>query len=373
MAELYARHGMSMGTQMLVGCLPLLLTMPFLIAFYRVLQVSIELRGARFLWIPDLSQKDPLFLTPVLMGVSMFVMQKMMPTAMDPAQQRIMMIMPVVLSVMFLWAPAGLNLYWLASNVCSIVQQGITMSPAGAGAGPGAASASGRADEGPDLQRRQHRGGAGAGRAALGLPREALRYVVLEPGRRAPAASRRTPARIAVLHDDPEKARVSAAGGRGPRPAGGGGAAPARDPRGARGRPRRLPGAGGAGGRGGGPARAPRRPGPPRLLGGDGEALAALDHLLRRILRPRGTRPRLIVWCEGWRERRDDALRERALELARAVREDGQPRRLEPLNSYERRIVHVAVAELAGLTTFSVGEGHERRVTIAPGRKADPS
>jgi YidC/Oxa1 family membrane protein insertase len=126
-AALYARHGMSMGTQMLVGCLPLLLTMPFLIAFYRVLQVSIELRGAPFLWIPDLSKGDPLYLTPVLMGASMFVMQKMTPTAMDPAQQRIMMMMPVVLVVMFHAAPAGLNLYWLASNLCAIVQQGVTL------------------------------------------------------------------------------------------------------------------------------------------------------------------------------------------------------------------------------------------------------
>jgi YidC/Oxa1 family membrane protein insertase len=127
MMELYERHGMSMGTQMVVGCLPLLLTMPFLIAFYRVLTVSIELRGAPFLWVTDLSRKDPLFLMPVLMGVSMFLMQKMMPTAMDPAQQKIMMIMPAALSFMFLWAPAGLNLYWLASNLCSIVQQGVTM------------------------------------------------------------------------------------------------------------------------------------------------------------------------------------------------------------------------------------------------------
>lgn len=126
-AELYARHGMNMSTQMLVGCLPLLLTMPFLIAFYRVLQVSIELRGAPFLWIADLSHRDPYFITPVLMGLSMFLMQKMMPSAMDPAQQKIMMIMPAALSVMFLWAPAGLNLYWLASNLCSIVQQGITL------------------------------------------------------------------------------------------------------------------------------------------------------------------------------------------------------------------------------------------------------
>jgi len=125
---LYARHGMSMSTQMTVGCLPILLTMPFLIAFYRVLMVSIDLRGADFLWIPDLSQKDPLYLTPILMGVSMLVMQRMTPTAMDPAQQRIMLIMPVVLVAMFFAAPAGLNLYWLASNLCSIVQQGLTLS-----------------------------------------------------------------------------------------------------------------------------------------------------------------------------------------------------------------------------------------------------
>jgi YidC/Oxa1 family membrane protein insertase len=127
MARLYARHGMSMSTQMTVGCLPLLLTMPFLIAFYRVLQVSIELKGAPFLWIADLSQKDPLFITPVLMGASMFLMQRLTPTAMDPAQQKVMMLMPVMLMVMFFAAPAGLNLYWLSSNLCSIVQQGVTM------------------------------------------------------------------------------------------------------------------------------------------------------------------------------------------------------------------------------------------------------
>jgi YidC/Oxa1 family membrane protein insertase len=126
-AALYAKHGMSMGSQMMVGCLPLLLTMPFLFAFYRVLTVSVELRGAPFLWISDLAQKDPLFLTPVLMGVSMFVMQKMTPTTMDPAQQRIMMLMPLMLAGMFLWAPAGLNLYWLTSNLWSILQQGLSM------------------------------------------------------------------------------------------------------------------------------------------------------------------------------------------------------------------------------------------------------
>jgi YidC/Oxa1 family membrane protein insertase len=127
MTKLYAKHDMNMGTQMIVGCLPILLTMPFLIAFYRVLTVSIALRGASFLWIPDLSQKDPLFLTPVLMGASMYLMQKMLPSTLDPAQQRVMMIMPLMLSGMFLWAPAGLNLYWLASNLFSIIQQGLTL------------------------------------------------------------------------------------------------------------------------------------------------------------------------------------------------------------------------------------------------------
>jgi len=127
MGVLYAKHGMSMSSQMLVGCLPLLLTMPFLFAFYRVLMISVELRGAPFLWIPDLSQKDPLFVTPVLMGVSMYAMQKMTPSTLDPSQQRIMMLMPVMLAGMFLWAPAGLNLYWLTANIWSLLQQIVEM------------------------------------------------------------------------------------------------------------------------------------------------------------------------------------------------------------------------------------------------------
>jgi YidC/Oxa1 family membrane protein insertase len=124
---LYAKHGMSMSSQMTVGCLPLLLTMPFLFAFYRVLSVSVELRGASFLWVPDLAAKDPLFVMPVVMGLTMFVMQKMTPTAMDPGQQRVMMLMPLMLAGMFLWAPAGLNLYWLTSNVWSVAQQFVEM------------------------------------------------------------------------------------------------------------------------------------------------------------------------------------------------------------------------------------------------------
>jgi YidC/Oxa1 family membrane protein insertase len=127
-SALYARHGMSMGTQMTMGCLPILLTMPFLFAIYQVLKISIDLRGASFLWIPDLSHKDPIFLTPLLMGASMLLMQRITPTTADPAQQRIMTLMPIVFMVMFFAAPAGLNLYWLSSNACSIVQQGVTRS-----------------------------------------------------------------------------------------------------------------------------------------------------------------------------------------------------------------------------------------------------
>ncbi len=201
----------------------------------------------------------------------------------------------------------------------------------------------------------------------LGLPREKLRYVVLDPGQPAGRGLSPTPARIAILHDDPAPARPSSAGQPSyaePPPE----AVPLLleilhalekaldDSLGVEVREEEEQGL------------VVRIEGPGRrwLLGEGGEALAALDHLLRRILQAQGHPTRLTLWCEGWRERRDAALRERVLVLARAVREDGQPRRLEPLNAYERRIVHMAVAELGGLTTFSEGEGHERFVTIAP-------
>jgi YidC/Oxa1 family membrane protein insertase len=126
MQALYARHGIGMSAQF-VGCLPMLITMPFFFAFYRVLDVLIELRGAPFLWMPDLSQKDPLYLAPILMAVSMFAMQKMTPSGADPTQQRMMLLMPLVFVSFLFWAPAGLNVYWLASNLCAMVQQGLTM------------------------------------------------------------------------------------------------------------------------------------------------------------------------------------------------------------------------------------------------------
>ncbi len=106
-------------------------------------------------------------------------------------------------------------------------------------------------------------------------------------------------------------------------------------------------------------------PGCAMLLEEEGEVFRALEHVLQRAFRSRLESGRLAVECEGYRNHRDGRLREQALELARAVEADGTARRTEPLNSYERRIVHMVVSELRGLETYSVGEGADRRVTIA--------
>jgi len=121
--NLYREKGVNPAS----GCVPMLLTLPVLFAFYSLLQQSIELRGAPFgLWIRDLSAPDPYFVTPLLMGATMFWQQKITPTTSDPAQQKIMMIMPLMLSVMFLWAPSGLVIYWFVSNLWAIGQQYFT-------------------------------------------------------------------------------------------------------------------------------------------------------------------------------------------------------------------------------------------------------
>ncbi|MDP8222905.1 MAG: membrane protein insertase YidC [Candidatus Lernaella stagnicola] len=109
------------------GCLPMLLQLPIFIAFYRALGFAIELRHTPFMfWLQDLSAQDPYFITPLLMGVSMFLSQRMTPSTADPAQQRIMMMMPVIFTFLFLSFPAGLVLYWLTNNILSILQQVVT-------------------------------------------------------------------------------------------------------------------------------------------------------------------------------------------------------------------------------------------------------
>ena len=106
------------------GCLPMLVQMPVFIALYWVLMESVELRQAPFiLWIKDLSAMDQYFVLPLLMGASMFVQSLLSPAPADPTQAKVMKFMPVIMTIFFLWFPAGLVLYWLANSVLGILQQ----------------------------------------------------------------------------------------------------------------------------------------------------------------------------------------------------------------------------------------------------------
>jgi len=122
MMDLYKKHGVNpVG-----GCVPMLIQLPFLIAYYTVLGVAIEMRGASWLWVHDLSQAETLAIRvlPVLLVVTQFLQQKMTPSpGMDPAQQKMMMFMPLVLGYMFYYQSAGLVLYWLTGGLVGIAQQ----------------------------------------------------------------------------------------------------------------------------------------------------------------------------------------------------------------------------------------------------------
>ncbi|MFA6957663.1 MAG: membrane protein insertase YidC [Thermoanaerobaculia bacterium] len=115
------------GINPMSGCFPILLQLPILWAFYSLLSQAIELRGAEWiLWIHDLSSKDPYYLTPILMTITMVIQQKLTPTTVDPVQARVLMIMPFVFGFIFKDFPSGLVLYWLVQNVLSIIQQILT-------------------------------------------------------------------------------------------------------------------------------------------------------------------------------------------------------------------------------------------------------
>jgi YidC/Oxa1 family membrane protein insertase len=106
------------------GCLPILVQIPVFIALYWVLLESVEMRQAPFvLWIADLSERDPWFVLPLLMGITMWIQQKLNPAPIDPMQAKVMQIMPFVFTVFFAFFPAGLVLYWLVNNILSIAQQ----------------------------------------------------------------------------------------------------------------------------------------------------------------------------------------------------------------------------------------------------------
>jgi YidC/Oxa1 family membrane protein insertase len=122
-SSLYKKEGVNPAG----GCLPMLIQLPFLYAYYKMLSVALDLRHAHWLWIHDLSAADPLYLLPIFMVVSMLITQKMTPQAgMDPAQQRMMNIMmPLMMGFIFFRLPAGLNLYYAESNLISIAQQAV--------------------------------------------------------------------------------------------------------------------------------------------------------------------------------------------------------------------------------------------------------
>ena len=133
--ELYGDDRQKMGQEQMAlwkkekvnpvsGCLPMLLQMPVFISLYWVLMESIEIRHAPWLlWIEDLSAMDPYFVLPLLMGLSMWVMQKLQPVPSDPMQAKVMQYMPIAFTFMFLWFPSGLVLYWTVNNLLSLGQQ----------------------------------------------------------------------------------------------------------------------------------------------------------------------------------------------------------------------------------------------------------
>ena len=132
--ELYGDDRQKMSSEMmklyqkekinpLGGCLPIVAQMPIFIALYWVLMESVDLRHAEFLYLADLSVKDPYFILPIIMGASMFIQQMLNPTPPDPMQAKIMKMLPIMFTFFFLWFPAGLTLYWVVNNVLSIAQQ----------------------------------------------------------------------------------------------------------------------------------------------------------------------------------------------------------------------------------------------------------
>ena len=298
--ELYKQRGVNPAS----GCVPMLLTMPILFAFYSMLAYSIELRGAPFgFWIKDLSVYDPFYVAPILTGITMLVQQKMTPqTATDPVQQKMFMLMPVIFTVMFLWAPSGLNIYWLVNNLLAIGQQYFTNRIIGPARVPR-----------PAAERRLRR-------------RATDRY------EQRPQHPHR---RVRDRRDH----------GHGPALAGG-----------RHGDARRA-------------ARGSEGEGGEWLVRRRGEALNALQHIVAAVFRdslPEGQR--IAVDCLGFRQDKDAELRKMAQFLAEKAVTSGAPQEIGPLNPYERRIVHMAVAERADVTSESIGDAFMKTVIIAQSR-----
>ena len=317
MMALYKERGVNPAS----GCVPMLLTMPVLFAFYALLSTAIELRGAPFFgWIHDLSAHDPYYVTPVLMGVSQIGSSVTPAAGVDPAQQKMMMFMPVVFTFMFLWVPAGVALYWLDQQRLGdrpAVPDELHDRPA------------------EDPSRRRPAAGGGAAREA-GRRRQ---------DRRGGARQRVSPSDDAYDRHDAADRRVSEPRHR-PRSA-------SRDRR-RRGDRRR-------------PAPQPRRATKPSC------SCAIAASRSRRCStsstsaygRSLTDEKRVFVDALEYRKGKDIELRQMAKFLAEKAKQTGLDQQLGPLNPYERRIVHLAVAEVPGVTTESVGDAFSKTVLIS--------
>ena len=116
----------SEGVNTAGGCLPMLLQLPILFAFFKLLTATVELRNAPWmLWILDLSSRDPYYVLPIVMGATQWFQVRMAPQSGDPMQRRMFELMPVIMTVMFIGVPSGLVLYWLTNNVLTILQQAV--------------------------------------------------------------------------------------------------------------------------------------------------------------------------------------------------------------------------------------------------------
>ena len=297
--ELYKQRGVNPAS----GCVPMLLTMPILFAFYSMLAYSIELRGAPFaFWIKDLSVYDPFYVAPILTGITMLVQQRMTPqTSTDPVQQKMFMLMPVIFTVMFLWAPSGLNIYWLVNNVLAIAPA-VLHEPADrarARAAPG-----GRAAHHQEEQR-------------IGMNSEHSTRIVEFVTAVTTAMGLKLQAAVT---ETPELLRVNLSG-----------------------------------------------EGAEWLVRRRGETLNALQHIVATVFRDSvPEEQRIVVDCLGFRQDKDaETAQDGALHGRARPIETGAAQEMGPLNPYERRIVHMAVAERGDATSESIGDAFMKTVIIS--------
>ena len=308
MMALYKERGVNPAS----GCVPMLLTLPVLFAFYAMLSVAIELRGAPFFgWIKDLSIHDPLYITPVLMGLTQFIQTKMTPSTADPTQQRIMLLMPLMFMGMFLWAPSGLVLYWTVSNIWAIGQQAITQRLIG--------PQQQRTVRPPAERQLKTVGARATDQAAKERKSMELHERVREFTRQTMAAMGLT---LEVeVKDTPDAIRVEI---------------------------------GGEGGE--------------YLLRRRAEALDALQLIVNTAFRRELNDDRsFVVDCLDYRKAKDEELRQMARFLMEKAKSSG-PQEMGPLNPYARRIVHLTVAEDPVLSSESIGDAHMKTVIISQRR-----